>query len=104
VVATSLLAKQLAWEDGAELLVGDTSKEFAAQCARLYSDRELWDRIRVAALARLTLDCDPMSFNKKVAAVLRSVGVYPPRMGSSPECGYTMGADAKSQNEKRYAP
>jgi glycosyltransferase involved in cell wall biosynthesis len=82
VVATSLLAKQLSWEDGAELLVGDTPEDFAAQCARLYSDQALWYRIREAALARVTIDCDPESFNKKLVGVLRSVDVYSGTMSS----------------------
>jgi GT2 family glycosyltransferase len=74
-VATSLLARQLGWDGGTELLIGDTPEDFAAQCARLYTDRTLWYSLREAALAKVTEDCDPLSFSKKVAAVLNSVGV-----------------------------
>jgi glycosyltransferase involved in cell wall biosynthesis len=77
VVATSLLATQLGWVDGAELLVGDTPEKFAARCACLYTDRTLWCRLREVALARIAAECDPIDFNRKVAAVLRSVGVRP---------------------------
>jgi GT2 family glycosyltransferase/tetratricopeptide (TPR) repeat protein len=76
-VTTSLLAGQVGWEDNVQLLVGDSPEEFAAQCARLYSDRSLWHKVREAALVRVSADCDPASFHRKLAAVLRSVGVYP---------------------------
>jgi GT2 family glycosyltransferase len=73
-VVTSLLARQLGWNSGTELLIGDTPEDFAAQCARLYTDRTLWYSLREAALAKVTEDCNPLSFNNKVAAMLRSIG------------------------------
>jgi GT2 family glycosyltransferase/tetratricopeptide (TPR) repeat protein len=77
-VATGLLATQLGWKAGTELLVGDTPYEFATQCARLYRDRTLWHEVREAALARITAECDPARFDSKIVDVLRSVGVHPP--------------------------
>jgi hypothetical protein len=74
-VATSLLAKQLGWEDGTELLVADTPEAFARQCARLYTDPALWQRLREAALVRVTADCDPAGFRENLTAILHSVGV-----------------------------
>jgi GT2 family glycosyltransferase len=74
-VATSLLATQLGWEDGVELLVADSPQDFANQCARLYTDRALWQGLREAALIKVATDCDPAGFDRALAAVLRSVGV-----------------------------
>jgi GT2 family glycosyltransferase/tetratricopeptide (TPR) repeat protein len=81
-VATSLLATQLGWEDGDELLVADTPEDFAAQCARLYTDRALWHGLRETALARVMVDCDPAAFAESLAAVLRSVGIHSTTTGS----------------------
>jgi GT2 family glycosyltransferase/lipopolysaccharide biosynthesis protein/Tfp pilus assembly protein PilF len=78
-VATSLLGTQLGWDDDAELLIGDAPEDFAAQCARLYTNRALWYRLREAALVKVAADCDPVIFDKKLTVVLQSVGVYPRR-------------------------
>ena len=53
VVATPLLAAQLDWTDGQELLVGETPEAFAGACARLLREGDLWQAIRDRALARL---------------------------------------------------
>ena len=54
VVASSLLARQLSWHDGVELLDGgeDDPARFAEQVARLYQDGELWLALREAAWRR----------------------------------------------------
>jgi O-antigen biosynthesis protein len=78
VVATNLLARQLGWQCDAELLTADTPEDFAAQCARLYTDPALWGQLRQAALVRVTKDCDPAALDRKLVNVLRSVGVVPP--------------------------
>src|SRR4029077_5049853 len=46
VVCTSLLARQLGWSDGDDLLTADTAKDFAERCALLYSDGALWLHLR----------------------------------------------------------
>jgi lipopolysaccharide biosynthesis protein len=74
VVATSLVAKQLGWEDGTELLVADAPEAFARQCARLHADPTLWQRLREAALVRVQADCDPAGFRENLIRILRSVG------------------------------
>lgn len=70
VVATGLLATQLGWQDGAELLVADDPDTFAAQVAKLYEDQTLWESVRAKALGRLAQDCDPQLFRERVRAVL----------------------------------
>jgi GT2 family glycosyltransferase/glycosyltransferase involved in cell wall biosynthesis len=72
IVATSLLAAQLGWEDERELLVADTADAFAAACARLYRDSALWQRLRDAALAQVSVDCDEQRFAQKLCAIMQS--------------------------------
>jgi len=81
VVCTSLLARQLGWHDGHDLLVADTPVELARQCLRLYRDRTLWEDIRRNALARVERDCSPTTFAAALEAVLRVA----PAHGSSVE-------------------
>ena len=73
VVATSLLARQLGWRSGEELLVADAPDAFAQACARLYTDAELWARIRAAGLGAVERDCSPERFRSTVAEVLDAV-------------------------------
>jgi len=70
VVATSLLASQLGWRDGCELLVADDPETFACACFRLYSDQKIWSTLRANALERITHDCSPSMFSARVASVL----------------------------------
>ncbi|MCZ6852345.1 MAG: glycosyltransferase, partial [Gammaproteobacteria bacterium] len=65
-VATSLLADQLGWQDGNELLVADSPHEFAAQCKRLYEDNELWHHIRNNGLKAVIRDCSTEVFQTRL--------------------------------------
>ncbi|MBV9755975.1 MAG: glycosyltransferase [Alphaproteobacteria bacterium] len=71
IVATSLLAGQLGWENDRELLVADTAETFAAACARLYGDAVLWQQLRDAALARISIDCSQETFAQNLRAIMR---------------------------------
>ena len=70
MVVTGLIAGQLGWTDGKEVLVADDAGAFAAACARLYSDRALWQSLREAALERVRRDCAPDAFTAAVRAIL----------------------------------
>lgn len=70
VVARSLLARQLGWEAGRELLTGDTPQAFATACARLYRDPASWHQVRNAALARVAADCDADIFAREVQHIM----------------------------------
>ncbi len=70
VVCTSLLASQLGWRHGQELLVADDAASFAAQCARLCADRDLWESIRANALQRVSVECSREAFQKTVEEIL----------------------------------
>jgi glycosyltransferase involved in cell wall biosynthesis len=70
VVCTSLVARQLGWELGAELLVADTPSEFAVAVTSLFADRELWRRLRDAALARIKKDYSATGLRSALQAAL----------------------------------
>jgi len=75
VVATSLLARQLGWQNGKHLLVADTPDEFAKAVTRLHGNARLWADIRAGALGRVAQDCDPAVF---AAALRGALGTAPP--------------------------
>jgi GT2 family glycosyltransferase len=70
VVTTPLLAEQLGWRDGDELLVADSPESFADQCLRLYRDGELWGRLRANALDRVKKDYSQETFSATLGRIL----------------------------------
>jgi len=68
-VTTGLLAKQLGWKHGKQLLVGDGAPKFAKQCIRLYRDEKLWRRVRSAGLQSISHECS----DEKFQATLRGL-------------------------------
>ena len=70
VVATELLGRQLGWTNGAELLLAATADDFAAACARLYQDAELWHALRRRALDRLTAETRADDFTATLRGLL----------------------------------
>jgi GT2 family glycosyltransferase/glycosyltransferase involved in cell wall biosynthesis len=71
-VATDLLAAQLGWQSGGELLAApiNDARRFAAQIAVLYRTEAVWSKLRKQALARLKADHAAENFNRIVAEVL----------------------------------
>ena len=70
VVATELIATQVGWEDGRELLAAGDAVGFADACARLFSDEALWRRLRRDALERCRRDCSPAQFRRTIRELL----------------------------------
>jgi hypothetical protein len=72
-VATDLLARQLGWRHGRDLLAAPPTDpaEFAASIETLYRSAPLWTDIREAALARITAENGQEDFDRTVASVLR---------------------------------
>lgn len=68
-VTTALLARQLGWQDGKELLVADTAADYAEQCRRLYKDADLWQGLRDAGLLAISRDCSEEIFRKNLASL-----------------------------------
>lgn len=70
IVATPLLGSQLGWRDQADLLLAADEESFAEACATLYSDPELWRRLRENALSRVTSECSPETFSSQLQKLL----------------------------------
>jgi GT2 family glycosyltransferase len=70
VVSTPLIARQLGWDDGVELLTAETAADFAAACLRIHGDDGLWDEIRANALRRTDGDCSPARFRESLQQIV----------------------------------
>ena len=77
VVATGLVADQLAWRPEQELLVADSAAEFAQQCDRLLQDTALWGKIRANAMHRVQVEFSQRRFMQDLSKVLCAVGLRP---------------------------
>jgi glycosyltransferase involved in cell wall biosynthesis len=71
VVCTHLVAQQLGWISGKELLTADAPAEFARAVSSLYSEPEMWIRIREAALNRVGRDYSSTEFRSALETALR---------------------------------
>lgn len=83
VVATPLLAEQLGWADGAQLLSGADAAGFAAACGRLYREPALWSQVREGALARVRADHEPGAFVATMRGILQDC--CPGKIAASPD-------------------
>jgi GT2 family glycosyltransferase len=73
IVTTSILANQLGWTDGLELLTAPISSpaSFAAQIARLHSNPEMWHALRENALIRLAAENSFQLYRQKIDDILK---------------------------------
>lgn len=71
VVCTSVLASQLGWKDGEEILVADDEEGLARQCVRLMDDEDLWRKLRESALERVRAECSRASFLQSLSEIVR---------------------------------
>ena len=74
IVATDLLADQVGWVSGRDLLAATDAEAFADACARLFTDRSLWDRLRRSAMERCREAWSHEAFQAAVSQILESVG------------------------------
>lgn len=70
VVTTSLIAAQLSWQDGIELLVANDATEFAQKCVQLYTNAELWEKLRFNILRRIEAEGSKEAFTAKLQEIL----------------------------------
>jgi glycosyltransferase involved in cell wall biosynthesis len=72
-VTTTLIAEQLGWKSGEELLAADAEDPvgFAQQCIRLFQSQELWERLRENALVRIQRDCSEEQFARTLRQALK---------------------------------
>jgi glycosyltransferase involved in cell wall biosynthesis len=70
VVCTSLLARQLGWSEGIDLLSADSAADFARNCAALHSDEAQWDRLRSAAMRKVEAEYSSAVLRKSLLDAL----------------------------------
>lgn len=73
VVCTTLVAQQLGWTGGIDVLTADSPADFANAIASLYADRELWLRLREAALERVMNEYGFGEFRSALNSALSAV-------------------------------
>jgi len=76
-VVTPLLARQLAWNDGRQVAVGGTSREFAERCIQLHETPDTWMRLREAALDAVRRECATGLFEERMSTILASAKIDP---------------------------
>lgn len=70
LVATGLIGDQLGWVHEQDVLIADSAEDFAAQCVRLYTDEELWNRLRASAAERIKIECSHEAFIERVRTII----------------------------------
>ena len=70
IVCTYQLAGQLSWGPGRDVMAGESPAEIARAIARVYLEPALWQRLREAALLRVTEECAPEDFRARLQGVL----------------------------------
>jgi glycosyltransferase involved in cell wall biosynthesis len=73
VVTTDLIAAQLGWTPGVDVLASSDPAVFAKLCVELHGDRERWESLRRSALARVRAECSPERFTRTVREILAAV-------------------------------
>jgi O-antigen biosynthesis protein len=72
MVVSELIASQLKWEDGVDVLVAPDEASFAEECTRLFTSQDLWRELRTNSLTRILCDFSRESFEKQVSEVIQS--------------------------------
>jgi GT2 family glycosyltransferase len=73
VMATDLLARQLGWQAGLDIVACSAGKPavFGGMLMALYSDEILWNTIRNEALERIKTECSCDAFTSKIGRILK---------------------------------
>jgi len=77
-VASKLLATQLGWHHGVELLSAATAPDYARSVIQLYSDETLWTNIRNGALNAMKRTHSEKAFRNALATALEHAWNCPP--------------------------
>jgi GT2 family glycosyltransferase len=73
IVCTTLLARQLGWVSGTDLVAADRPDELAGAIAAVYSDSSLWESLRRSAMARVGDDYSRDRFESQLKAALDGI-------------------------------
>lgn len=69
-VVTPLIAEQIGEQEGKAFLIGNNEEDFAQKCVELYTNKNLWEKMRQGTLELVEKDCDPQIFKKHFLKVL----------------------------------
>jgi glycosyltransferase involved in cell wall biosynthesis len=72
VVATQLLANQLGWRSGQEMLASDEADAFSDALAALYGDENLWKDLQTRMQERTQQDFAPEPFHRTLHSIFTS--------------------------------
>ena len=77
IVTTSLIAGQIGWGHGAELLAASqmTPRDFAQQVVTLYNTSALWKRLRLYAARRLMQENNQADYRRALNSILTDIGL-----------------------------
>jgi O-antigen biosynthesis protein len=81
IVGSPLVASQLGWLEGDDLLTGADATEFAQAIASLYTNERLWLRLRESALARVDREYNETTFRRALRAAIDLAMTSPVRGG-----------------------
>jgi GT2 family glycosyltransferase len=72
VMTTDLIAGQLGWQSGRDLMAAsaDDPEAFAGALVALHGDQALWTTLRDNALARIAQECSPARFTATIPSIL----------------------------------
>lgn len=73
VVTTTLIASQLGWTHGKELLAADTPHTFAECCMQLCRDQQLWENVRSEGHAAVKRNYSRTQFAHSLMATIASL-------------------------------
>jgi GT2 family glycosyltransferase len=73
IVCTPLLASQLGWTPGQDLVTADRPAEFARAIASVYGDPLLWQSLRRAGLTRVATEYNTARFESQLKAALEVI-------------------------------
>jgi O-antigen biosynthesis protein len=77
LVVSTLIAEQLAWKDQQDCLVASDPTVFAEACCRLYTDAQLWSRVRSNALQRIASDFNEAAFAGAISSLIAETRAFP---------------------------
>lgn len=72
-VVSPLMAKQLGFDDGTRVLVGDSPESFAKSVVRVYNDEKLWEKMREESLRYIGDRCSPDAMKRSLDDIIRVV-------------------------------
>ena len=82
---TRLMAHQLCWKPGVEMLAEDAAQALATATLALHDDAHTWEAMRAAARRRVEKECCPEVFRESLRGLL--AGLAPPPLPSADPLG-----------------